>query len=136
MPLPLPTPIELFMSSENTHDLEALADCFAAHATVRDEGQTLQGLKAIQAWRLETRKKYRHTVEPVAVTARDGKTVVSTKLTGDFPGSPAPSRATGRTRTTRTRLAGTPNVRVQATGRSYWRIPAVAKADGDQSIRS
>jgi hypothetical protein len=25
------------MSSENTHDLEALAGCFAAHATVRDE---------------------------------------------------------------------------------------------------
>ena len=55
---------------------------------MRDEGQTKQGLKAIKAWRLETRKKYRHTVEPVAVVARDGKTVVRTKLTGDFPGSP------------------------------------------------
>jgi hypothetical protein len=88
MPLPLPKPIELFMSSENTHDLGVLADCFAAHATVRDEGQTMKGLEAIKTWRLETRKKYRHTVEPVAVTARDGKTVVSTKLTGDFPGSP------------------------------------------------
>jgi SnoaL-like domain len=88
MPVPLAKPIELFMSSENTHDLEALADCFAAHATVRDEGQSMQGLKAIKAWRLETRKKYRHTVEPVAVTARDGKTVVSTRLAGDFPGSP------------------------------------------------
>jgi hypothetical protein len=88
MKLPLPKPIELFMSSQNTHDLEALADCFAAHATVRDEGQTIQGLKAIKAWRLETRKKYRHTVEPVAITARDDKTVVNTTLTGDFPGSP------------------------------------------------
>jgi hypothetical protein len=88
MPLALPTPIELFMSSENTHDLEALADCFAAHATVRDEGQTMQGLKAIKSWRLETGKKYRHTVEPVAVTARDGNTVVSTQLTGEFSGSP------------------------------------------------
>ena len=88
MPLPLPKPIEIFMSSENTHDLEALADCVAAHATVRDEGRTMQGLKAIKTWRLETGKKYRHTVEPVAVTARDGKTVVSTKLTGEFPGSP------------------------------------------------
>jgi hypothetical protein len=88
MTLPLSKPIELFMSSENTHDLEALADCFAAHATVRDEGQTIDGLEAIKTWRLETGKKYRHIVEPVAVTARDGKTVVSTKLTGDFPGSP------------------------------------------------
>src|SRR5258705_11716520 len=88
MPLPLPKPIELFMSSENTHDLEALADCFAAHATVRDEGQTMQGLKAIKAWRLETRKKYRHTVEPVPVTVRDGKTGARTTLTRDFPGRP------------------------------------------------
>ena len=40
-----------------------------------DEGQTIRGLRASQAWRLETAKK-------------DGKTVVSTKLTGDFPGSP------------------------------------------------
>jgi hypothetical protein len=88
MPLPLPKPIEIFMSSENTHDPEALADCFAEDATVSDEGQTLRGLKAIKAWRLETAKKYQHTVEPVAAAARDGKTVVSTKLTGDFPGSP------------------------------------------------
>jgi hypothetical protein len=88
MPLPLPKPIEIFMSSENTHDTEALADCFAADATVRDENRTLKGLTAIKAWRLETAKKYQHTVEPVAAAARDGKTVVSTKLTGDFPGSP------------------------------------------------
>jgi len=34
-------------------------------------------------------------------------------------------------------LSSAPNVRVQATGRSYWCIiPAVAKADGDQSTRS
>jgi SnoaL-like protein len=78
MPLPLPRPIEIFMSSENTHDPEALADCFAVDATVSDEGQTMQGLKAIKAWRLDTAK----------AAARDGKTVVSTKLTGDFPGSP------------------------------------------------
>src|SRR2546426_11294183 len=84
MPLPLPQPIELFMASENTHDLEALADCFAAHATVRDEGQTKQGLKAIKAWRLETRKKYRQTVERGTVVAGVGKTGVCTKITGDL----------------------------------------------------
>jgi hypothetical protein len=88
MPLPLPKPIEVFMSSENAHDTDALAECFASDATVRDEGQTLKGLKAIKAWRLETAKKYQHTVEPIAAAARDGKTVVSTKLTGNFPGSP------------------------------------------------
>ena len=76
MSLPLPELIERFMSSENTHDLEALADCFTLHATVTDERETMQGLEAIKGWS-----------EPIAVIARDGKTVVSTKLTGDFPGS-------------------------------------------------
>src|SRR4029077_13590208 len=85
MPLPLPKPIEVFMSSENAHDTDALAECFASDATVQDEGQTL---KAIKAWRLETAKKYQHTLEPVATSARGGKTVVSTKLAGNFPGSP------------------------------------------------
>lgn len=88
MSLPLPKPIEVFMSSENAHDTDALAECFAPDATVQDEGQTLTGLKAIKAWRLETAKKYQHTVEPVDTTTRAGKTVVSTKLTGEFPGSP------------------------------------------------
>jgi SnoaL-like protein len=88
MPLPLPKPIEVFMSSENAHDTDALAECFAPDATVRDEGQTLKGLQAIKAWRGETAKKYQHTVEPVAAATRDGKIVVSTKLTGNFPGSP------------------------------------------------
>ena len=46
MPLPLPKPVEVFMSSENTHDTDALAECFASDATVQDEGQTLKGLKA------------------------------------------------------------------------------------------
>ena len=52
MPLPLPKSIEVFMSSENTHNTDALAECFALDATVQDEGQTLKGLKAIKAWRL------------------------------------------------------------------------------------
>jgi hypothetical protein len=84
MPLPLPKPIELFMSSEHTPDTDALAECFASDATVQDEGQTLKGLKAIKAWRLATAKKYQHTLEPIAASARGGKTVVSTKLTAIF----------------------------------------------------
>jgi len=88
MPLPLPKPIEVFMTSENTRDTDRLAECFAPDAVVQDEGQTLKGLKAIRAWRIRTAKKYQHTLEPVATSVRGGKTVVSTKLTGNFPGSP------------------------------------------------
>ena len=88
MSLHLPKPIELFMSSENTHDPDAVADCFAPDATVRDEGRTMTGLDEIAAWRRETQAKYHHTVTPVAVAKRAGKTIVTTKMVGEFPGSP------------------------------------------------
>ena len=84
----LPKPIALFMSSENSHDPDAVADCFAPDATVRDEGGTRRGLNEIAAWRRETEAKYHHTVMPVTVAERGGKTVVTTKMTGNFPGSP------------------------------------------------
>jgi hypothetical protein len=55
---------------------------------VRDESRTIQGLDAIKAWRAETGRKYAHTVEPLAVSTREGKTVVTGKVSGNFPGSP------------------------------------------------
>ena len=57
-------------------------------ATVRDEGRTFEGLTAITAWRTETKKQYRYTVEPVEAVRRDGQTVVTARVSGDFPGSP------------------------------------------------
>jgi len=88
MALHLPKLIEIFMTSENTHDTDALASCFTADAIVRDEDHTRTGLTAIAAWRRETDRKYYHTVAPVAVVECNGKTVVSTKLSGNVPGSP------------------------------------------------
>ena len=88
MVLRLPKPIEVYMSSENARDIQALGACFMPDATVKDEGRTMTGLKAIADWRRETLEKYQHTTEPVAVFERDGKTVVTSKLSGNFPGSP------------------------------------------------
>ena len=84
----LPTPIALYIDAENRGDAEALAQCFAEHAVVRDEGQTIEGLAAIKQWKAETRKKYEHTVEPLGSVQKDDKTIVTNRLTGNFPGSP------------------------------------------------
>ena len=84
----LPTPIAIYIAAENRGDTEALAQCFAEHAVVRDEGKTIEGLVAIKQWKAETRKKYEHTIEPLAVAQEDGKTIVTNRLTGNFPGSP------------------------------------------------
>jgi hypothetical protein len=55
---------------------------------VRDEGKTIEGLVAIKQWKAETKKKYQHTIEPLASTQQDDKTIVANRLTGNFPGSP------------------------------------------------
>jgi hypothetical protein len=88
MSVHLPKAIERFMSSENAHDADSLAACFAPDATVRDEGRTRRGLTEIAAWRRETTEKYRHTVEPLAVAERDEKVIVTSRVSGNFPGSP------------------------------------------------
>ena len=88
MPVDLPLPIEIYVQIENSGDVGKLAECFAPDATVRDEGRTYEGLAAIREWKADTKKKYNHTVAPLAVAHRDGKTVLKAKLTGNFPGSP------------------------------------------------
>jgi hypothetical protein len=84
----LPHAIDLYVKAENSGDVEALSECFAPNATVHDEGRTYAGLAAIKEWKAETKKKYNHTVAPLDVAHRDGKTILKAKLTGNFPGSP------------------------------------------------
>jgi hypothetical protein len=88
MGIRLPKPIETYFASENLHDPTAIDMCFAADAVVRDERRTIVGLAAIKAWRIETGTKYAHTIEPLAIAERDGKVIVTGKVSGNFPGSP------------------------------------------------
>lgn len=57
-------------------------------AVVRDESRTIKGLAAIEEWKAETKKKYQHTIEHLASVKKDGKTVVTGWVNGNFPGSP------------------------------------------------
>jgi hypothetical protein len=61
---------------------------FWIDATVRDEGQTFQGLAAIQRWKAQTKEKYQHTVEPLVYVPTPNGGVVTMRLAGNFPGSP------------------------------------------------
>ena len=88
MSIHLPAAIDLYLKAENTGDVEILADCFAPEATVRDEGRLHKGLAAIRRWKAETKKKYRHTVEPLESAVHGARTTVVVRLTGTFPGSP------------------------------------------------
>jgi len=84
----LPPPIAAYVKAENAGDVEALSECFAPDATVRDEGCTYEGLAEIKQWKAETRKKYKHTVTPLGVAVRNAKTILKARLVGNFPGSP------------------------------------------------
>jgi SnoaL-like domain len=88
MSIKLPAPLDSYFASENAHDTSAIERCFATDATVQDEGRTIKGIAEIKAWRLETDEKYHHSVEPLAVSTRDGKVVVTARVSGNFPGSP------------------------------------------------
>ena len=54
----------------------------------RRRHQTIEGMAAIKQWKVETKRKYRHTIEPLACSQKDDKTIVTNRLTGNFPGSP------------------------------------------------
>src|SRR5437016_2819728 len=84
----LPKPIAVYIAVENNGDTSLLDKCFAEDAVVRDERKTINGLAAIKTWKAETKKKYQHTVEPLKFVEQDDKTLVTNRLTGNFPGSP------------------------------------------------
>ena len=88
MSIDLPKPIATYIAAENGNNAEALAQCFIDQAVVRDENQTIEGLAAIKLWKVETKRKYQHAIEPLASIQKDGNTIVTNRLTGKFPGSP------------------------------------------------
>ena len=88
MSIQLPIPIERYVHIANSGMAEAASECFAPDATVYDEGQTYEGVAAIRNWMAATKKKYGHTVAPLELAERGGKSVLKARLAGSFPGSP------------------------------------------------
>ena len=89
--LNLPKPVAAYFTAD-TGDGEAVSRCFTENAVVRDEGHTHKGRAAIKAWKTDASAKYQYTCEPLACEEKDGKTVVSSQLVGNFPGSPVDLR--------------------------------------------
>jgi hypothetical protein len=86
--LNLPEPIAAYFSADQ-RDGESVARCFTEGAVVEDEGQSHSGQAAIKVWKTAASRKYSYTSEPFAQEQREGRTIVKTRLTGNFPGSPA-----------------------------------------------
>lgn len=89
----LPEPIAGYFEADR-QDGEAVARCFNQDGVVLDEGHTHRGATDIAAWKAAASKKYRYTARPHTL-ARDGDAyVVTSHVSGDFPGSPVDLRYT------------------------------------------
>src|SRR5687768_16527085 len=91
MTLNLPKPVAAYFTADKA-DSEALSRCFTDDAVVKDEGHTYNGRAAIKKWKEEASAKYEYTSEQMACEQKDGKFVVTCRLTGNFPGSPVDLR--------------------------------------------
>ena len=84
----LPPLIQDYITASNAHDVEAIVDCFADDAVVRDENAIQQGKAEIRRWATETIEKYKFQFKPLSADERDAKTILSMEISGSFPGSP------------------------------------------------
>ena len=87
MNLRLPEPVAAYFTADKG-DAEGLSQCFSENAVVKDEGHTYSGRAAIKKWKADASTKYQYTSEPFACKHKEVKFVVTSRLTGNFPGSP------------------------------------------------
>jgi hypothetical protein len=87
----LPEPIADYFGADRV-DGDAVVRCFTSNAVVKDEGDTYTGIEAITKWKTETSAEYRYTAVPLACERQGCTTVVTSRLTGSFPGSPVTLR--------------------------------------------
>lgn len=83
----LPNPIAAYFAADQ-RSADAVARCFTAQAVVKDEGHTYTGLDAIKVWKAAASAAYTYTSEPFAMEQEGGFHVVTSRVAGNFPGSP------------------------------------------------
>jgi hypothetical protein len=84
----LPIIITDLINAQNSHNSATYADCFTVDAIVFDEGHNHQGREEIKEWIEGANVKYQSVMEPIDYTKTDDMGVLTTKVSGTFPGSP------------------------------------------------
>ncbi|WHZ33384.1 nuclear transport factor 2 family protein [Sagittula sp. MA-2] len=92
MSIELPDAIDAYFSADKTGNAQALSELFTQDATVVDEGNTYQGREAIRQWMANASTQYTYTVEPFDIAEEAQRTIVTSHLVGNFPGSPVDLR--------------------------------------------
>jgi len=91
MSIKLPESIEKYIRNSEIGAIDEAVAAFAPDATLVDEGEdiTAVGREAIHAWMADYTSKYTTTVEVTDTIEKDGEVVVTTLVSGNFPGDRA-----------------------------------------------
>lgn len=92
MSIDLPKPIFDYFAADKDRNADAIAACFTQAAVVEDEGHAYAGWASIRQWTIESSSQYTYRVEPFSIVSQGDRTVVTSRLVGDFPGSPTDLR--------------------------------------------
>lgn len=79
-------PVAAYFAATNAFDREALLATFTREATIDDEGRFMSGHDAVAAWFDETVAAYRPRFRITGSEVEAGWIVVSTAVSGTFPG--------------------------------------------------
>ncbi|MHB8063427.1 MAG: nuclear transport factor 2 family protein [Ruminiclostridium sp.] len=90
MNIQLPQVMETYFQVSNLYDSSLLANCFAKDAILYDEGLTYRGPIAIAEHIVATNNKLSVRTEVTNAVEKNGETVVTAALSGNFDGSPIP----------------------------------------------
>jgi hypothetical protein len=87
----LPKSVADYFTADKSNG-DAVAQCFTENAIVKDEGHTYEGQAEIARWKVESSTKYEYTSTPIAIEETNGQVIVTSRLVGNFPGSPVDLR--------------------------------------------
>lgn len=84
----LPKVVSELISTQNSFDSAAYANCFSPTAIVFDEGKTHKGKKEIQDWITDANERYQATMQPLSFEEKEYESILKVKVSGNFEGSP------------------------------------------------
>jgi hypothetical protein len=88
----LARPVAAYIAEANAQNVDAVTACFAEDAVVRDEGRSRRGSAAIREWAEEASRTYHPIVEVIHAVVMDDRTILTGRVSGNFPGSPVELR--------------------------------------------
>lgn len=87
-PLQLPALLQRYLAADAARDPDALVECFARDAVVRDERRSHAGHDAIRAWKAHADATVPYRLTPLAVQRQGAQWKLLARVAGAFPGSP------------------------------------------------